>query len=575
MFDQPQSVWAADLNNANAHLDLARRLQSETGQDPLFMPWSMGEQAIDFSHMPRELMLRYAQANMPKSTARRLTRDIRGVVPEFVDLNDPQSIQAFLGATGKQRRELNRLLDQYRDRGGLGLGAARMATTDPGQLDTPLTSLRNVGRIDPSREAIRSSHPSYGHSVPGAGIGRLVENNIGALDLLPDLRRSADPFDFPRGVVPGEPSPLRALQMSPKGGIITEDILRNIEKRFEVPKREAVDEAIRRQMGVFRDTAQATSERVPYVDANHLPGLLQADDAARRAYSLDPRLSYVNESGDDILYSALNVPQRATQEATGFYIPPNGILETNLSTVGKPFVRVSGGDIDPASRDMLNLAEMFRNYVDAQGAGAYHMNLFDVPTQDLSSLFTPMEGAVDADVLIELQRLAKQYGLKDISDTGEGVTITNFENTPLREITQRGLDEGLYRNISDLLGGSAPRESKVVSGYLPVLERAGSEGSGVATSRLLNLADKYPKDVLERLSGDPAVRQRVAAAADVDEELAARYGGARQDIQTARRILSEKGLSGLKEAQKQGIVLPAVAALLISGYGLQPEDDAL
>lgn len=238
MFDNPGSVWASDLNPAGRHLDLARRLKAETGQDPLFMPWSMGPTAIDFAHMPRELMLKYAASNLGKQGQRKLAADVRGVVPDFRAVDDPASIEMFREAAGSQRAALNRMLDLYRDKGGIGMGAARLATTDLEQIGNPLTSLRNVGVIDAGAPLSPSTHPSYRTSMPGEGLGRLREP-VGALELLPDIMAASDledPFGFPVGVVPGVKSPLRALQMAPKGGVITADMLRAIERRLAVRK---------------------------------------------------------------------------------------------------------------------------------------------------------------------------------------------------------------------------------------------------------------------------------------------------------------------------------------------------
>jgi hypothetical protein len=236
MFDDPDAVWAADLSNAAAHLELARALRKDTGQDPLFLPWAMSPTSIDFAHMPRELMLRYASANMPKGTQRRLTKDIKAILPEFKALDDPASAEVFREAVGKKRGALNRVLDQYRDSGGLGMGSARLAMTDLEQLGMPLTSLRNVGSISALSELEPSRHPSYRTALPGEGVGRLREP-IGALDLLPAIMRDADltdPFGFPVGVVEGVKSPLRALQMKPKGGVISYDVLRTIENRLKL-----------------------------------------------------------------------------------------------------------------------------------------------------------------------------------------------------------------------------------------------------------------------------------------------------------------------------------------------------
>jgi hypothetical protein len=231
MFDNPDAVWAADRGNAAAHMGLAARLRDETGQDPIFMPWAMGPKAIDFSHMPRELMLQVAAANAGRRERDALSRDIRAVLPDFRDVEDPASLSVFRAAAGAQRGDLNRLLDQRRDAGGMGIGEARLAMSDLEQIGVPLTSLRNVGVIDARGALGLSTHPSYNTAVPGAGLGRLRES-IGALELLPELRQGLDdPFGFPVGVAPGRSSPLRSLQMKPKGGVITEGLLRAIEQR--------------------------------------------------------------------------------------------------------------------------------------------------------------------------------------------------------------------------------------------------------------------------------------------------------------------------------------------------------
>jgi hypothetical protein len=214
---------------------MARALRKQTGQDPVFLPWTMSPTAIDFAHMPRETMLQYAAAAMPAGERKALSSDIRGILPDFKALDDTASVELFREAAGKNRAALNRLLDQYREKGGMGIGAARAATTDLAQMGTPLTSLRNVGVIESQRGLEPSTHPSYRTSIPGQGIGRLKEP-VGALELLPEMMEQAnlsDPFGFPVGVVQGVKSPLRALQMSPRGGVITDKMLRAIEKRLK------------------------------------------------------------------------------------------------------------------------------------------------------------------------------------------------------------------------------------------------------------------------------------------------------------------------------------------------------
>jgi hypothetical protein len=233
MFDNPGSVWGSDKKPAEQHVELARRLQSETGKDVLYMPWTMGPNAVHFSHQPRGIQYMYADAAMSGPERKTLAADIKTVLPDWRGFEDPKSAEMFMRASGKARGALNKMLDKYRMRGGLGLGEATYAATDLSQIGAPLTSLRNVGIIEPRFAASPSSHSSYRYSVPGQGRGVLKEKNIGALALQPSLMKALGyetPFDFPVGVQPGVSSPVRAMQMGPQTGILDNDTLRFIER---------------------------------------------------------------------------------------------------------------------------------------------------------------------------------------------------------------------------------------------------------------------------------------------------------------------------------------------------------
>lgn len=233
MFDNPGSVWASERKPAERHVELAQRLQDLTGKDVLYMPWTMGPNAVQFSHMPRGVQYRYGEAAIGGGDRRSLEQEIRQILPEWRSFEDPDSAQMFMTATGKARGALNDLFDRYRTRGGLGRGEATYASTDLTQIGAPLTTLKNVGIIDPRFGASPSSHASYNYSIPGRGLGVLREKNIGALALSPDVMAELGyrtPFDFPVGVQPGTKSPLRAMQMKPQGGVLDYETLRFLEK---------------------------------------------------------------------------------------------------------------------------------------------------------------------------------------------------------------------------------------------------------------------------------------------------------------------------------------------------------
>jgi hypothetical protein len=233
MFDNPGSVWASDKPVAEKHVAMAERLGQQTGKDVLYLPWTMGPNAVQFSHMPRGVQYSYADAALGGDTRRALASDIKDILPDWRSFEDPESADVFMKASGKARGELNKLLDRYRTQGGLGMGEATYASTDLSQMNTPLTTLRNVGVIEPRFGASPSSHSSYDYSVPGFGVGRLKEQGVGALALSPDVMQTLGyktPFDFPIGVQPGVSSPVRAMQMKPQGGILDEKTLRFLEE---------------------------------------------------------------------------------------------------------------------------------------------------------------------------------------------------------------------------------------------------------------------------------------------------------------------------------------------------------
>ena len=239
MFDNPGSVWASDRGPADRHVELADELQQMTGKDVMLFPWTMGPKAVKFSHMPRGVQYSYADAALDGADRNALAADIKNILPNWRGFEDPDSAEMFMTVTGNARGALNSLMDKYRTRGGLGEGEAIYASTDLDQINTPLTTLRNVGIIDPRFGASPSSHSSYSYSIPGRGVGRLKEN-IGALGLSPDVMAALNyktPFDFPVGVQPGTKSPLRAMQMKPQGGILDYETLRFLEGLLEKDKK--------------------------------------------------------------------------------------------------------------------------------------------------------------------------------------------------------------------------------------------------------------------------------------------------------------------------------------------------
>jgi len=187
----------------------------------------MAPTAVDYSTMAGETMLQYAKNNMSKSALRNLGKDIKNIIPSFPSFESENFIQAFYSGSGDQRKKVIQLMDKkYRDKGSLTSGEARLAVTDPGQYLAADGTLRNVGRIDTAAGPRSDSlHPTYNMALSGEGLGRF-DRQIQVYELFPQaaMLSGIDPMNPPRNA-------LRALEMKPYAGLITEDVIKGIQAR--------------------------------------------------------------------------------------------------------------------------------------------------------------------------------------------------------------------------------------------------------------------------------------------------------------------------------------------------------
>ena len=249
MFENPNQVWASAKVPSEKILEMAREFQGQSGKDPIFIPWRMAPTGGDFSNMVGELMLGFASSNMNKTTKKAFDVAVRkyrtkgsmdkGVrknaglkIKEWPGVDDPRAVEIWRSTPDAVRKELMNMMDvEFRKKGGLSIGAARLAASDPTQLMSRDAGLQNVGRIYTGRDISPSTHPSYPYAVPGEGIGALKgADEVTIFDLLPEARFG----DAQKKVKdPANPTAqeMRALQMKPYDGTITENILRRIEER--------------------------------------------------------------------------------------------------------------------------------------------------------------------------------------------------------------------------------------------------------------------------------------------------------------------------------------------------------
>ena len=126
---------------------------------------------------------------------------------------------------------MNMMDVQFRKQGGLSIGAARLINTDPLQVLARDAGIQNVGRIYTGEGLTASTHPSYPFAVPGEGIGSLSKASEATIfDLIPEARLGAKQQKVKDPAKPTTEE-IRALQMKPYGGTVTENILRRMEDR--------------------------------------------------------------------------------------------------------------------------------------------------------------------------------------------------------------------------------------------------------------------------------------------------------------------------------------------------------
>ena len=225
MFNNPGQVWASAQGPVKQLMQQAAEIKQVTGKDPLYMPWRMAPTGGDFAAMTGETMLAYADAAMGKMQKKQLDRSIKKFLPDWSGVSDPASVEQFRNAPDKTRKAIKQMMDvNFRDKGGLNIGGARLAVSDPAQLAAQEGGVMNVGEIFAGRPMVmESGHPSYPRGVPGQGLGTLAEDrNI--FELLPEVAKARGIPD----VTNPRATDLRALQMKPYSGVITNELLKRL-----------------------------------------------------------------------------------------------------------------------------------------------------------------------------------------------------------------------------------------------------------------------------------------------------------------------------------------------------------
>ena len=339
MFENPGMVWASAPGVVNQIM----RAASEVGDNPVYLPFRMAPTGGDFATMTGETMLSFASSNMNKTQKKALDKAIKDYesvgsmvkgkrvgaglkIKGWKGVDDPSSVEVWRNTPDTLRKELMNMMDvQFRDQGGLSIGQARLAVTEPGQANALDAQIQNIGEIFTGKDVVQASgHPSYPAGVPGQGLGR-TDQEVGIFELLTDARFGGQQKPVGDALRPTAQE-IRALQMKPYTGRITEDTLKALEARgVEIG---SADPRLLAALAAGSGAGTLALQDEPV-----------ADTAARLKAESDTRGAYAPRSGllQDVTMAARDL-ERRLEGSPASLLFPSGYIQ-HLEEFNRPYER--------------------------------------------------------------------------------------------------------------------------------------------------------------------------------------------------------------------------------------------
>jgi hypothetical protein len=324
-------------------------------------------------------------------------------------------------------------------------------------------------------------------------------------------------------------------------------------------------------------TAYANYEFTPGQGiAGHLQKLAYGTDAERAKFAALPANQWTfGPNKDDALYNAAGMLQaKPTAPMQGIFSRGEGYpTELNPGFTAHPMTAMEGDSgkrvWDQNTSDLLHAVEGIRGYFDAQNASGAHQLVFNQPGRASSFVFDKSRPLTAADI-DAFQAAGAKVGKPNLMDLPERSVLTNWMD-PGAGLKSKE-EASLASEIAGITGSGVPpgkRVEKLSTDY-DTLNRAPDwekgEGSGAATTALMNIVNKVPA-IIGNIDRDPRLREMIKQKMDAHEAWAiANNDPIRRDIQNAKMVFSQPGeaggLAGLFAALKAGkIALPAVAGV--------------
>lgn len=184
------TVWASELSPMQSLRRQVDEAAQKTGKPVLLSHSTMAPKSIDFSHHVSDAVLDMLPQNTISATGAKEFDNLmrvtgfadsgtsggRAVFPDFPGINSPK-LRKWLDGSGQRRKWFVKGMNkaQFRKEGFPDVGAARIATTDPGQLGVPrFATGRDISLVQPSlTKDPYLMHPSYPVQMHGQYLGGL------------------------------------------------------------------------------------------------------------------------------------------------------------------------------------------------------------------------------------------------------------------------------------------------------------------------------------------------------------------------------------------------------------------
>jgi hypothetical protein len=295
-----------------------------------------------------------------------------------------------------------------------------------------------------------------------------------------------------------------------------------------------------------------------------------------------------------------------TRPMQGFYPNNEGLTETNPGYAASPLVSFDTGpqtgrlpaqgppqpggapafseyeypkvkSLSPGSEDMTRTAEFVRSVMNSQQSGAGHINFVNPspPVGVAQGFLTPLGRPATVEELAAHQELGAKFGLPNVSDTGSGITTTNFDTSfdpnaqPIwTPQSRKALVQGMNTIApADATGPGAFARTNSI--YEPIDWNAREPGTGQISQEMINRITKNPQTE-QAYANNPNLPPQVQANAARYKAFEPQTGPTAPDIWNTQQLMGQgpDWINQMRDILQGKAAIPATTA---AGVALFPE----